>query len=239
MRVGIVGAGRMGREIAAIAEARGHFVEWIIGSAENARAAGLTPERLAAADVVFEFTSPAAAVENLLVLAGAGARAVCGTTGWARELPRVTQAFLGGPGALVHAANFSVGVRHFFEVASRAARLYGAAGYAAYLVEEHHASKRDAPSGTAKTLQSLVELASGVSAPVVSVRAGTIPGTHRLVFESPEDEIEIVHRARSRAGFAKGAVWAAERVGGRSGVFEFGELLAEVEGGGADKEVRK
>jgi 4-hydroxy-tetrahydrodipicolinate reductase len=228
MRVGIVGAGRMGREIAATAEARGHFVAWTLGSGDNASAEGLTAERLAAADVVFEFTSPTAAVDNLLRLAESGARAVCGTTGWVRDLPRVSEAFLGGPGALVHAANFSVGVRHFFDLASKAARLYGPAGYAAYLVEEHHAGKRDAPSGTARTIQSLVELASGAAPPIASVRAGTVPGMHRLVFESPDDEIEIVHRARSRGGFARGAVWAAERIAGRVGVFEFGELLAEV-----------
>lgn len=229
MRIGIVGSGRMGGEIAALAEARGHFVAWTLGSQDNGGGGGLTPERLSAADVIFEFTAPAAAVENLLRLAQAGARAVCGTTGWVRELPRVTEAFLGGPGALVHAANFSVGVRHFFDLATRAARLYPPAGYAAYLVEEHHEQKRDAPSGTAKTIASLVELASGRPLSIVSVRAGTIPGTHRLVFESPDDEIEIIHRARSRAGFARGAVWAGERIAGRTGVFEFGDLLAEVD----------
>jgi 4-hydroxy-tetrahydrodipicolinate reductase len=104
-----------------------------------------------------------------------------------------------------------------------------AAGYAPYLVEEHHAEKRDAPSGTARTIASIVELAGGRPVPVSSVRAGTIPGTHRLVFESPEDEIEIVHRARGRAGFARGAVWAGERIADRRGVFEFGELLKEIE----------
>jgi len=120
-------------------------------------------------------------------------------------------------------------VRHFFDLATRAARLYPPAGYAAYLVEEHHETKRDAPSGTAKTVASLIELASGKALPVASVRAGTIPGTHRLVFESPDDEVEIIHRARSRAGFARGAVWAGERIAGRTGVYEFGELLAEIE----------
>jgi len=228
MRVGIVGAGRMGREVAAMAEARGHFVAWTLGSGDNASGEGLMGDRLAAADVVFEFTSPTAVVDNLLRLAASSARVVCGTTGWIRDLPRFSEAFLGGPGALVHAANFSVGVRHFFDLASKAARLYGPADYASYLVEEHHAGKRDAPSGTARTIQSLVELASGAAPSIASVRAGTIPGTHRLVFESPDDEVEIVHRARSRAGFALGAVWAAERIAGRTGVFEFGELLAEV-----------
>ena len=89
-------------------------------------------------------------------------------------------------------------------------------------------SKRDAPSGTAKTLSAIVAEASGAAPPVSSVRAGTIPGLHRLVFESPEDEVELVHRARGRAGFAKGAVWAAERIAGRRGVYEFGELWKEV-----------
>ena len=217
----------MGREIEAAAAGRGHDIAWRLSSKENPRSAGITPERLSAADVVFEFSSPAAAVENLLALAAGGARVVCGTTGWSRDLPRVTEAFERGRGALVHATNFSVGVRHFFSLAAAAARLYTPAGYAAYCVEEHHAAKRDAPSGTARTVAEIFAKETGQALSVTSVRAGTIPGTHRLVFESPEDEVEIVHRARGRAGFAKGAVWAAERLAGRTGVFEFGELLKE------------
>jgi 4-hydroxy-tetrahydrodipicolinate reductase len=228
MRFGIVGAGKMGREIEAMAARRGHDVVWGLTSKDNPDGSGLTPERLGSADVVFEFTSPAAAARNLLALGASGARVVCGTTGWAAELPKVTEVFLRGGGALVHAANFSVGVRHFFDLATRAARLYHPAGYAAYLVEEHHAEKKDAPSGTARTVAAIFEMETGRNLPVTSVRAGTIPGTHRLVLESPEDEVEIVHRARSRTGFAKGAVWAAERIAGRSGVLEFGELLKEV-----------
>ena len=228
MRFGIIGTGRMGREIEAMAARRSHDVVWTLTSSENPGGAGLTRERVADADVVFEFTSPAAVTDNLLALAAASATVVCGTTGWTQELARVTDAFLAGGGALVHAANFSVGVRHFFDLATRAARLYPPAGYAAYLVEEHHAGKRDAPSGTARTIAAIAEMAMGRPLPVTSVRAGTIPGTHRLVFESPEDEVEIIHRARSRTAFAKGAVWAAERIAGRKGVFEFGDLLKEV-----------
>ena len=153
---------------------------------------------------------------------------VCGTTGWAAALPKVAETFVAGGGALVHAANFSIGVRHFFELAALASRLYGAAGYAAYLVEEHHAEKRDAPSGTARQIAAIFEKERGDRLPVTSVRAGTVPGTHRLVFESPEDEVEIIHRARGRAGFAKGAVWAAERIAGRTGVYEFSEIVKEV-----------
>lgn len=229
MRFGIVGTGKMGQEIAALAAEGEHGIAWTLGSKANAGASGLTAERLSLADVILEFTTPAAAVENLLALAAAGARVVCGTTGWSKDLPGVAEAFGRGGGALVHAANFSVGVRHFFELATRAARLYPPAGYAAYLVEEHHAAKRDAPSGTARTVGAIYEMETGRALPVTSVRAGTIPGTHRLVFESPEDEIEIIHRARGRAGFAKGAIWAAERIAARTGVYEFGELLKEAE----------
>lgn len=228
MRFGIVGSGKMGREIEAMAAARGHDVVWRLGSKDNAGGAGLTPERLSAADVVFEFTAPTAAAGNLLALGRAGSRVVCGTTGWQRDLPRVAEAFREAGGALVHATNFSVGVRHFFELAGRAAQLYGPAGYAAYIVEEHHAGKKDAPSGTARSIAEIARKHMPAPPPIASVRSGTIPGTHRLVFESPEDEVELIHRAKGRAGFAKGAVWAAERIAGRSGVFEFGELLKEV-----------
>jgi 4-hydroxy-tetrahydrodipicolinate reductase len=227
MRFGIVGAGKMGAEIQEMAARRGHDVVWKLDSRENAGGAALTPERLSSADVVFEFTTPAAAAGNLTALAAAGATVVCGTTGWDRDLPRVADAFRAGGGALVHASNFSVGVRNFFDLAKLAAGLYPPAGYAAYIVEEHHAEKRDAPSGTARKIAAIVQAESGENPPVSSVRAGTVPGTHRLVFESPEDEIELIHRARGRAGFARGAVWAAERVAGRQGVFEFGELLGE------------
>lgn len=226
MRFGIVGAGKMGAEIESMAARRGHDVVWRLDSRGNAGGAGLTPERLSEADVVFEFTNPVAAPANLTALAGAGATVVCGTTGWDRELPRIAGAFRAGGGALVHASNFSVGVRHFFAIAKLAAGLYPPAGYAAYLVEEHHAEKRDAPSGTARKIAAIVEAESGQAISIASARAGTVPGLHRLVFESPEDEVELIHRARGRAGFAKGAVWAAERVIGRQGVFEFGELLA-------------
>jgi 4-hydroxy-tetrahydrodipicolinate reductase len=229
MRIGILGAGKMGNEIEAVARDRGHDVVWRLSSRENPEGRGLTAERVESADVIFEFTGPASVTANLLALAARGATVVCGTTGWAQDLPRVAEAFDAGGGALVHAANFSVGVRHFFDLVTRAARLYPPAGYAAYLVEEHHAEKRDAPSGTARTIAAIFEIETGSNLPVTSVRAGAIPGTHRLVFDSPEDDVEIVHRAHGRRGFARGAVWAAERIAGRKGVMEFGQLLEEVE----------
>jgi 4-hydroxy-tetrahydrodipicolinate reductase len=228
MRFGIVGTGKMGHEIEALADRRGHDVVWRLGSTENAGGKGLTEARVNAADVIFEFTVASAAPANLLALATQNARVVCGTTGWSKDLPVVAKAFEAGRGALVHSNNYSVGVRLFFELVGEAAALFPPAGYAAYLTEEHHAEKKDAPSGTARSIAAIYEAKTGRALPVTSVRAGTIPGTHRLVFESPEDEVEILHRARGRTGFAKGAVWAAERVAGRTGVFEFGDLLQEV-----------
>ena len=228
MRIGMVGAGNMGREIEAMAGQRGHEVVWRLRSKDNVNGSGLVPERLRLVDVVFEFTSPQAARSNLMALAAAGARVVCGTTGWLPDLPAVAAAFVSGGGALVYASNFSVGVRHFFELAGRAAGLYAPAGYSASIAEEHHAGKKDAPSGTARVIAEIVGKHMAAPPPISSVRSGTIPGTHRLLFESPEDEVELTHRAKGRAGFARGAVWAAERIAGRSGVFEFAELLKEV-----------
>jgi 4-hydroxy-tetrahydrodipicolinate reductase len=230
MRLGIVGTGKMGREIEAQSVLRGHDIVWKLGAAENPDGEALTPARAGTADVVFEFTVPSAAKANLLALAAANARVVCGTTGWSKDFEEVTKAFEASRGALVYSANFSVGVRLLFDLVARAASLYPPAGYAAYLTEEHHAGKRDAPSGTARTIATIFESKTGLALPVTSVRAGAIPGTHRLVFESAEDEVEILHRARGRAGFAKGAVWAAERVAGRTGVFEFGDFLKEMPG---------
>jgi 4-hydroxy-tetrahydrodipicolinate reductase len=230
MRLGIVGTGKMAREIESLAPHRGHDVVWKLGSAENRAGTGLTPARVASADVVFEFTVASSVQANLLALAAASAKVVCGTTGWYEDLDEVSRAFDAGSGALVYASNFSVGVHLFWDLVARASALYPPAGYAAYLTEEHHAGKRDAPSGTARTIATIFESKAGRALPVTSVRAGSVPGTHRLVFESDEDEVEMIHRARSRAGFARGAIWAGERVAGRTGVFEFEDLLKEMPG---------
>ena len=151
MRLGIVGTGKMGCEIEAVAASRGHEVVWKLGSKDNPSGSGLTASRLSGADVIFEFTTPGSAVDNLLALGGRGPGSSAARRDGARISRGSRRRFLRGGGSLVHAANFSVGVRHFFELATRAARLFAPAGYAAYLVEEHHADKNDAPSGTART----------------------------------------------------------------------------------------
>src|SRR5512146_3142197 len=160
MRLALVGYGRMGRTIAARAKARGHEVALVVDEAENPGGEALARESLSGIQAAFEFTTPAAAPQNLLRLAEAGVPTVCGTTGWDAELPRISAVVRERAAALVHAANFSVGVHVFLRTAGEMARRFaGQAGFDAFILEEHHAKKLDAPSGTALTLQRLATTA--------------------------------------------------------------------------------
>ena len=226
MRIAIVGDGRMGRAVADLARERGHTVR-LIGHAENVAGAALTAERLAGVDVAVEFTRPDAAVANLERLIDAGIATVTGTTGWTAELPRIERLVRERGGALLHAANFSVGV-HLFLRAARdlAARFAGRPEFDAFILEEHHAAKRDAPSGTAAELRAAVRDADPArEAPVTSVRAGSIPGTHVLTYDGPWETVTLSHVARDRQGFAAGALAAAEWLPGHPGVHRFESML--------------
>ncbi len=222
LRIAIVGYGRMGHAIEAAAVRRGHAIAAALDVGDP-----LTAERLAGADVAVEFTAPAAAAGNLARLVEAGIPVVCGTTGWHAELPRLTELVKVRGGALLHATNFSVGVQLFLRAAADLARrLASHPEFDGFIVEEHHAKKPDAPSGTALTLRGAVAGADAARAyPITSVRAGSIPGIHRLAYDSPHDTITLEHVARSRDGFAAGAVAAAEWLPGRRGVFTFEEML--------------
>jgi 4-hydroxy-tetrahydrodipicolinate reductase len=227
MRLAIVGSGKMGRTVAALAEERGHVVHAIIGREENAGGAALTPERLRGVDAAIEFTRPDAVVTNLERLIEAGIPTVTGTTGWNAELPRVARLVEARRGALLHAANFSAGV-HLFLRAARdlAARFAGRPEFDSFILEEHHAAKVDAPSGTAAALRRrLREADPAREFPITSVRAGSIPGTHVVTYDGPHDTVALSHVARSRRGFAAGALAAAEWLPGRPGVHDFEEML--------------
>jgi 4-hydroxy-tetrahydrodipicolinate reductase len=227
MRLAIVGNGKMGRVVAELAEEHGHVVHAIIGRAENVGGAALTRERLAGVDAAIEFTRPDAVVVNLERLIEAGIPTVTGTTGWGTELPRIVRLVESKRGALLHAANFSVGV-HLFLRAARdlAARFAGRPEFDAFILEEHHAAKKDATSGTAAALRDrLREADPGRGFPITSVRAGSIPGTHVLTYDGPHDTVTLSHVARSRRGFAAGALAAAEWLPGRPGVHDFEEML--------------
>jgi 4-hydroxy-tetrahydrodipicolinate reductase len=198
-----------------------------VDSSDNAGGRALTRERLAGADVAVEFTRPDAAVRNLEKLIELGIPTVTGTTGWSEALPRITAQVLEHRGALLHAANFSVGVHLFLRTARELARNFaGRREFAASITEEHHAAKLDAPSGTALLLQRQIgALDPGQQFPITSLREGTVPGTHTLSYESPHEMVLLRHVARDREAFAAGALMAVEWLRGKTGVFTFEDLL--------------
>lgn len=227
MIVAIVGNGRMGNAVAALARNSGHTIHTVVESHENAGGQALTRERLAGAEAVIEFTRPDAAVRNLERLIQLGIPTVTGTTGWYEELPRIAGLVRAHAGALLHAANFSVGVHLFLRTARELAGNFRARPeFAESIREEHHAAKRDAPSGTALLLQHrLGAVDPARSFPITSVREGSLPGTHTLSYIAPHEAITLSHVARDREAFAAGALMAAEWLRGKTGVFTFDDLL--------------
>ena len=227
MRIAVVGTGKMGKAVAALAEARGHVVQTTVRSGENAGGRALTADRLAGVDVAVEFTRPDAVVANLERLIDAGVPTVTGTTGWEAELGRIRALVDGRGGALLHAANFSLGVHLFLHAAEELARRFaGRAGFDAFILEEHHAAKQDAPSGTARELQARVlAVDPSQTFPVTSVRAGATPGTHLLAYDGAYERVTLEHVARSREGFAAGALAAAEWLPGRRGTYTIEDML--------------
>ncbi|HEX9669022.1 MAG TPA: dihydrodipicolinate reductase C-terminal domain-containing protein [Thermoanaerobaculia bacterium] len=228
-RLALVGYGKMGRLVEQLAPQHGcEVVARISGS--DGGAAAITAERLAGAEVAIDFSVAAAVAENAERLAELGLDLVIGTTGWGEALPRVRAAVERRGVGLVHGANFSVGVQVFYGIVDAAGRLLAdEAAYGAWAYEIHHAAKRDAPSGTLKELLRVLERANYARpVDVASNRAGAVPGTHLMGFDSEADTITLQHTARSRAGFAHGALRAARWVVGKKGVFEFREIWREV-----------
>jgi 4-hydroxy-tetrahydrodipicolinate reductase len=232
MRFAIIGNGKMGQAIAALAERRGHAIHAVISGAENAAGQALTAERLKGADVAVEFTRPEAVVANLERLIEAGIPTVTGTTGWRDELPRISALVERRGGALLHAANFSLSVHLFLRAARELARGFaGRPEFDAFILEEHHAAKLDAPSGTARELRTKVQAADPERPfPITSLRAGATPGTHLLAYDGRYERVTLAHVARSREGFAAGALAAAEWLPGHRGVYTVEDMLFGGEG---------
>jgi 4-hydroxy-tetrahydrodipicolinate reductase len=176
---------------------------------------------------VIDFTTPHAVLENIEACIAAGKQMVVGTTGWYGELPRFQKLVEKHGTGFLHAANFSIGVNLFFDVAKAA----GAAlkhQYSGQIFERHHAQKKDAPSGTAITLQKIVHQTSGTELEITSFREGDVVGMHELTLNSPHDTLYICHDAKSRRGFAEGAVRAAEWLAAKKGFFDFKDIWREL-----------
>jgi 4-hydroxy-tetrahydrodipicolinate reductase len=213
--------GKMGRALEQLAPERGFRV---VATIHHEHA--VTRESLNGAHVAIEFTAPAAAAANALACAAAGCPVVVGTTGWYEQLPVVRRTVEKSGGALLTAPNFSVGVAIFDRVVAEAARLFADQPFFdAHLIETHHSAKKDAPSGTAASLARTAEGALGKSMPITSVRVGSVPGTHEVVFDGAFEQVRLVHEARDRRVFAEGALTAARWLVGRTGVFTMQDVL--------------
>jgi 4-hydroxy-tetrahydrodipicolinate reductase len=201
-----------------------------LDGAANVGGAGITAEAFKGIDAAIDFTVAAAVPDVVERTAPLGVPLVVGTTGWGHELPRVREAVERHGSGLLHGANFSIGVQVFYRLAAAAAGLLsGEAGYDAWAYEIHHRMKKDAPSGTLLELKRVRET-SGWPRPVdvASNRAGAIPGTHQIGFDSEADTLILEHRARNRSGFAHGALRAARWLIGRRGIYEFSQVWEEI-----------
>jgi 4-hydroxy-tetrahydrodipicolinate reductase len=226
MNICVLGRGKTGSLVASVAEHRGHTVR-VLHAESNAKAAGLTPESLQEVDVVVDFTAPHAVLPNIEACVNCGKNMVVGTTGWYDEFPKVRRMVEERGTGFVYAANFSVGVNLFFEVARTAAAALEHQ-YFGQIFERHHAQKKDAPSGTAIALQKAIASASGTELEITSFREGEVVGLHELTLDSPNDTIYLCHDAKSRRGFADGAVRAAEWLVGKRGFFDFKDVWKQL-----------
>jgi 4-hydroxy-tetrahydrodipicolinate reductase len=226
VKLALFGQGPMGRAFAEHARAAGHEVGVVLTSRNAADAPRLVPGHTVAVD----FSVGDAVAAHVGAAVAAGVPIVVGATGWQRDEAAVRRVVEERGGALVHGANFSLGVNIFYRLVTAAAGLLrGLADYDPFIEEAHRAGKRDAPSGTALELQAILARGLGRERiPVASTRAGHIPGTHRVGFDSSADQILLVHAARSRAGFAAGALLAARWIVGRRGVYAFADVLDDL-----------
>lgn len=223
--IAIIGDGKMGQAIRDLAQSKGWRVAAFLGERESAGGKGISKSTLGGADVALEFTEPKAAVANITAALRAGIPVVAGTTGWYQDLPAVTKVANEAGSALLWSPNFSLGVAVLIELARVAGTLMRPLDFDAHIVETHHTTKKDAPSGTAIAIGQAVSEGLGRPVPTTSVRTGSVPGTHELIFDGAFEQISLTHVARDRRVFAEGALAAADWLVGKRGVFTMRDVL--------------
>lgn len=221
MKVVLIGYGKMGKAIEEILEQQ---KDTVVLKIESKNKNALTTSNLQQADVAIEFTAPQFAVDHIQLCVDAGIPVVCGTTGWTQQLHAVTEYCNTHNGKLIHAPNFSIGVNLFFEINNIVAAMFAShPDYKLAITEIHHTEKKDAPSGTAIQLANIIMQSNPIfkswvnnsseiksEIPITSIREANVPGTHRIEYNSAVDSISLTHIAKSRYGFASGAVQAAK-----------------------------
>jgi 4-hydroxy-tetrahydrodipicolinate reductase len=232
MTILILGRGKTGSLVAEVATERKHEIR-VIGAKENISCTALTPEKLRDIDAVIDFTVPHCVLAHIEACVKAGKNMIVGTTGWYNEIERVRALVEQHGTGFVYSPNFSVGVNLFLDVARSAAAALSH-DYSGQIFERHHVQKKDAPSGTAIALQQVMREASGNAShkhenlEITSFREGDVVGLHEVVLESSADRIYLCHDAKSRRGFAEGAVRAAEWLAGKTGFYDFKDVWREL-----------
>jgi 4-hydroxy-tetrahydrodipicolinate reductase len=231
MRLALIGNGAMGQMVAAEAHKRGDEIGVVISSSDKDLSLDQLADKLRGHDAAIDFSVGGAVLKNIEACAQAQVAIVEGTTGWKDKEPKARQIVAKHNGALVYGANFSIGVNLFYRLTEHAAKLFAAVeGYDPFIEEAHHNRKKDAPSGTALKLRDIMSAHFHGNISTSSTRAGHIPGTHRVGFDSEPDQVLLTHTARSRQGFASGALVAARWIQGRTGTFEFAQVIDEIIG---------
>ncbi|MEP6849872.1 MAG: dihydrodipicolinate reductase C-terminal domain-containing protein [Acidobacteriota bacterium] len=231
LKIALIGYGAMGKLIERLAREGGHEIAALIEETDAGLSAKELAEKLRVGDVAIDFTTASAVRRNVEACVLAGIPLVEGTTGWNDQGPEIEKIVRDGNGAFVFGANFSIGVNLFYRVADVAAELFAKfPEYEVFIEEQHHSRKKDAPSGTALKLREVVANHIAKDFSVSSTRAGNIPGTHRVGFDGLADQILLEHTARSREGFAAGALLAAEWIVGKEGFYEFTDVVKDIIG---------
>lgn len=229
MKIALIGHGSMGKAVSGLALANGHEIVFVVDEQHAVLGAEEVGALFSGCDVAIDFTVADAVRRNVEACLSAGIPLVEGTTGWNARREEILSLVSSKNGSFLYGSNFSVGVNLFFHLADQASALISKfSEYEPFIEERHHSRKKDAPSGTALKMKEVMSAHFPEEIPVSSTRAGNIPGTHVAGFDGSADTIELVHTARSREGFAGGALLGAEWLVGRKGCFQFSDVLDDI-----------